>query len=124
MPARIVVVHDQPEFLNELATGLRQAGHHTATFADPLAAWDALETARQIEVLITRVQYAPGRSNGLALARMARSKRPGIRVVFTALPQYADQVDEQDTFMAMPVRVPEVIDAVNRLLEGDANNPR
>jgi DNA-binding NtrC family response regulator len=86
MPARVVVVHDEREFVDEVATALRSAGHEVATFPDPIAAWDALEAARQTEVLLTRVLFQPGKSNGVALARMARTNRPGIRVLFTALP--------------------------------------
>jgi DNA-binding NtrC family response regulator len=117
VPARVVLVHDDPLFRDPLATALRSAGHQIAMFADPLAAWDALEAAQRTELLITRVQFQPGRSNGIALARMARSKGPGIRIVFTALPEFASEVDEKDTFLAMPVAVSDVVETVNRILE-------
>jgi DNA-binding NtrC family response regulator len=119
MPARVVVVHDEPEFVDEMATALRSADHPVDTFSNPLAAWDALEGARQTEVLITRVQFQPGRSNGIALAWMARANRPAIRVPFTALLQYASDADGLGTFMPMPVHVPGVAETVTRLLKGD-----
>ena len=81
MPARIVAVHDDLDFVDKLAAILRSEGHDVAAFSDPLAAWDALAGA---DLLTTRAQYPPGKSNGFALARMARSKRPEIRVLFTA----------------------------------------
>ena len=59
MPARVVVVHDEPEFVDQLATALGLAGHQVATFPDPLTAWDALEAARRVEVLITRIVFSP-----------------------------------------------------------------
>ena len=79
MPARIVVVHDDPEFVDQLQSALRRAGRDVAAFADLMDALAALDAAQRIEVLITRMQFPPGKPNGLALARMARHKRPGIR---------------------------------------------
>lgn len=122
MPARVVVVHDEPEFVGEVATALRLAGHEVATFPDPLAAWDALEATRETEVLVTRVEFQPGKSNGVALARMARANRPEIRVLFTALPEYASHTEGLGTLMPMPVRVPDVVEAVTRLLNNKGEN--
>ena len=81
-----------------------------------LAAWGALEPGEQTELLITRVQFPPGRSNGIALARMARIKRRDIHIVFVARREFANQVDEQDAFLPMPVAVRDVVDVVKRLL--------
>jgi DNA-binding NtrC family response regulator len=122
MPARIVVVHDDEKFTAQLATALRSCGHDVVTFPDPLAAWSALEAAKLIEVLVTRMEYAPGKSNGLALARMARSKRPQIKVLFTAFPEYANHADDLGEFLPMPVSVEDVIEAICRLLDGQNKN--
>jgi DNA-binding NtrC family response regulator len=116
VPARIVVVYADTEFSEELATRLRTEGHDVATFPDPLAAWDALEAAKLTEVLVTRVEFPPGRSNGVSLALMARSKRPGIRVLFLALPKYAEAIEGVGTLLALPVSVEEAAEAVKRLL--------
>ena len=64
MPARVVVVHDEPEFAGKVATALRCAGHDVAVFADPMVALDALDAAANIEVLVTRIKFAPGKPNG------------------------------------------------------------
>jgi len=116
MPARIVVVDDDPRYVDDLATLLRRDGHDVATFPDPLAAWDALEAAKRTEVLVTRVEFAPGRSNGLALARMARSKRREIRVLITAQPEHARDAAELGTFLPLPVEVAGVARIVMSLL--------
>jgi DNA-binding NtrC family response regulator len=116
VPARIVVVYDETEFSEELAARLRTEGHDVATFPDPLAAWDALEAAKLTEVLVTRVEFPPGRSNGVALASMARLKRPGIRVLLLALPKYADAVAAEGTLLPLPVSVEEAAETVKRLL--------
>jgi hypothetical protein len=62
-------------------------GHDVSTFQDPLDALNAIEAAPRFEILVTRVQFAPGRPNGLALSNMARMKLPGIKVLFTVAPQ-------------------------------------
>src|SRR5271170_3171663 len=116
MPARVVVVHDDTELVEKLSSLLEQEGHDVATFPDPLAAWDALEAAARTEVLVTRVEFAPGRSNGVALASMARFKRPQIQVLFVALPEYAEAVEGIGTFMALPVSSEVIAKAINRLL--------
>ena len=116
MPARIVVVHDEPEFADPLAAMLGAAGQDVAVFADPMAALHALDTAQTIEVLVTRVRFAPGQPNGFALARMARIKRPGIRVLFVARPEFAGDAAGLGMFMAHPVSVADVAEAVGHLL--------
>jgi DNA-binding NtrC family response regulator len=116
VPARIVVVYDDTEFSEELAARLRTEGHDVATFPDPLAAWDALEAAKLTEVLVTRVEFPPGRSNGVALANMARFKRPGVRVLLLALPKYAEAAAAEGTLLRLPVSVEKVAEAVKRLL--------
>jgi DNA-binding NtrC family response regulator len=122
MPARVVVVHDDPDFVDELATAVRSDGHDVATFADPLAAWDALEAAQRIEVLVTRVQFPPGKPHGFALARMARSKRPTIRVLFVALPEFADDAAELGEFMPITSGLQDVVNTVRRMLDQGEEN--
>jgi DNA-binding NtrC family response regulator len=117
MPARVVVVHDEPGFVDGLVAALNLAGHQVAAFANPLAAWDALAAARLTEVLITRVQFPPGRSNGLALARWAHVNRPNIQVLFVALPEFAKECEEAGSFLPHPVPVPRVAKAVELLLQ-------
>jgi len=117
MPARIVVVHDETDFLDEVATVLRSAGHEVATFTDPIAAWDAVEAGQKTEILVTRVRFPPGMSNGVALARKARSHRPGIKVIFTALPEYAQHTEGLGELLPMPVSAGVVFDTVIRLLK-------
>jgi DNA-binding NtrC family response regulator len=118
MPARIVVVHDDPEFVDLLTIGLSLAGHDIATYPDPVAAWDALSAPKLTKVLITRVQFEPGRSNGVALANMAKSKSREISVLFTALPKFREEAEQLGMFLPMSASAPDVIAAVEGLLEG------
>ena len=105
-----------------MATALRSTGHDVVTFPDPMAAWDAFEAARLTEVLVTCVEFEPGRSNGIALARMAHTKRPAIRVLFMALPERGPQMEGLGGAMPLSVTVLEIVESIERLLASPEEN--
>jgi DNA-binding NtrC family response regulator len=115
MPAQIVLVHDTERFAVEAAAALREAGYKVAVFTDSIEALDALDTAQTVEVLITRVNYPPGKPNGVALALMARNKRPNISVVFTARADMRRHTEGIGEFLAAPIRIPDLVAMVRRL---------
>jgi DNA-binding NtrC family response regulator len=57
MPARIVLVHDDPKFRECAVTALQDAGHEVRAFSGSMEAIDALDGAARIELLITRVTF-------------------------------------------------------------------
>jgi CheY-like chemotaxis protein len=105
MPARIVVVHDDPEFTDALVEKL---GKDVVWFTDPVKALMALESARTVAFLITRLQFTDSQPVGLSLARLARAARPDVRVVFTGLSQHRDYARELGEFLAEPVNATHV----------------
>lgn len=119
MPARIVVVHDEPTFRDPLVASLKASGHDVVAFGDVIEAWDALDGAERIEILVTRVDFGPGKPHGIALARSARLRRPAIRVLFVARPEYREVTLDAGVFIARPVSVPVVAEAVERMLADD-----
>lgn len=119
MPARIVVVHDEHTLREPLATSLRAVGYDVVTFHDSLAAWGALNAAAKIEILVTRVQFDPGKPHGIALANAARSKCPGLRVLFVARPEFKEYAEESGMFLSLPASVPEIAEAVGRMLANE-----
>jgi DNA-binding NtrC family response regulator len=122
MPARIVVVHDDADFVEELAAGIRAESHEVAIFPDPIAAWDALEAAQKTEVLVTRVAFPPGRSNGMALARMAMSKRREIKTIILSRPEYAEEFRDEDMLVLSDALPSEVAAEVVRMLNASRKN--
>jgi DNA-binding NtrC family response regulator len=119
MPARIVMAHDDEAFVIAAAAALRSAGYSIVTFADSMLALEALLGAQSVELLITRIAFARGKPNGVALARMGRAKRSGMKVVFTALVEYAKIAEGLGAFLPLPVEVSDLVATVARLL-GDA----
>jgi DNA-binding response OmpR family regulator len=79
-----VVVHDDPTFRDPLVASLKADGHEVAGFADSNVAWNALEAAHLVEILVTRVNFGEGKPHGIALARSARFRRPTVQVLFVA----------------------------------------
>jgi DNA-binding NtrC family response regulator len=119
MPARIVLVHDDLAVLEEIAAALRAAGHEVATFSGSMEALDALEDAETVQLLITRVGFPRGTPNGLALARMARFKRPAIKVLFAARPEMEEHTAGLGEFLAAPINIPQLVECATRLLEDE-----
>jgi DNA-binding NtrC family response regulator len=124
MTACIFIVHDDSAFSEEARSALESAGHSVTIYDDPMVALDALETAQQIKLLITRANFGSGKLNGIALARMARYKRPGIRVIFTAVPQHESHAWGLGEFLPAPVHVNDIVEAVDRLLQSPNGNRR
>jgi DNA-binding NtrC family response regulator len=111
-----VLVHDAEDFATEAATGLRNVGYEVAVFTNPNAALDALEAAETVEVLITRVNFPAGKPNGVSLALMTRTRRPDIRIVFTAVAETEPYTEGIGEFLPMPVHIPDLVATVLRLL--------
>lgn len=125
MPARIVIVHDDPQFLEPAVAALQLAGYDVAAFSGSMAALPALEAPRKTELLITRVHFPAGTPNGVALARMARHKRREIKVLFTASPKSEEHIGDLGEFLPMPVEVSDLVQTASRMLDqGDRPPPR
>jgi DNA-binding NtrC family response regulator len=116
VPARIVIVHDDSRILVPVVTALRAAGHDVRDFADPMVALDALKPDGRAELLITRMRFPPGKPNGVALARMAMNRRPGLKVLLTAHPSFAEHADGVGEFLPAPLDPAETIAVVERML--------
>ena len=124
MPARIVVVHDDPQFIELSMTALLGAGHDIKAFSSSLEAIDALEAPERVELLVTRMIFPQGQPNGQSLGRMARLKRPGVKVLFVARPENRENADGIGEFLAIPITGPELVEAVKRALVADESRVR
>jgi CheY-like chemotaxis protein len=116
MPAQIAVVHDDAAFQAAAVVALRAEGYSVAAYEDALSAMVDLKSVQQLDLLVTRFQFAPGRSNGVALVMMARRQRPHVKVIFTAPPDMEEHASGLGRFLAMPVAIPDLIKAVREEL--------
>jgi hypothetical protein len=83
MPSRIVLVHDDQEFL---------------------------------EPALEAIRFPEGTPNGAALARMARVKRQGIKVLFAAFPEVGQHTEGLGEFLLRPLTTEGLLAAVEKIL--------
>jgi ActR/RegA family two-component response regulator len=100
MPARIVIVHDEPAFTGPLVKSL---GRDAVLFTDPVKALGTLEKAMTVEFLICRVQFDDRQPVGLSLARVLRKVRPDVRIIFTGDPDHRHLVRGLGEFAPEPI---------------------
>jgi CheY-like chemotaxis protein len=77
----LLVVDDDEVFREATAGVLRSAGYDVLVAPDYRLALDVLESDKSIALLLVDI-VMPDRVNGLALARMARLRRPGIGIIY------------------------------------------
>jgi CheY-like chemotaxis protein len=91
--ARILLVDDDLAFGDAIARVLRAAGLEVFLAPDYRLALEELESNRDIDLLITDI-VMPDRVNGVALSRMARMRRPDLKVIYLTaydIPGLADE---------------------------------
>lgn len=88
MPADVVVVLSDSGFAQNVVDVLLRLDIDAMPIDSPIAALDILEGAQCIELLVTSADFGPSQPNGVALARIARVKRPRIRVLFIGEPEH------------------------------------
>jgi DNA-binding NtrC family response regulator len=116
MPARILVVHDDTGFTERTAAALVAAGYEVSAVTSSMSAIEALEDVRQIEVLVTRVTFPDGQPNGVALALMARVKKPGLKVLFVALAEMQAHTDGVGEFLPTPADPADIVALIGKML--------
>jgi CheY-like chemotaxis protein len=79
--ANIRFVDDDDAFSYVAAKTLRAAGHQVFLARDHREAWHFLESAQPLDLLIADV-VLPGSIGGFALARRARLRRLGLRLLY------------------------------------------
>jgi DNA-binding NtrC family response regulator len=118
MPAPVVLVHADREFLTTAEAALRTAGLGVAAFSSSLAALAALEVAAIAEVLITCANFPKASDpNGISLALLARTRRPDIKVIFHVpqeLARYGDGIGA--LLLIGPVGPADIVAAVQEVL--------
>ncbi len=116
MPARVVVVCKDPRFCGEVTKALRGAGYIVAVFQDSHAALESLDAASRAEILITDVEFDPGRPRGLSLSRMALTRCPDLKSIFIGRPEHAEHVSDHGIFLEQPTTVRKLMSTVEGLL--------
>jgi hypothetical protein len=102
MPTRVVVVHDDPVFRDDLAAALKDAGYEVVAVDDPAFVVGPPRGADQLEITISR----------------AKGAYPGLRIRVTGYRTSEPYAGPLGQFIAEPVRIEDVVRAL-RPFEGD-----
>ena len=116
MPAPVLIAYQETNVREMLQSAIRAEGHEVVGFGDPLMALDALEEDSRVRVLVTCIDFEPGKLNGVALAKMLRHKRHAVKVVFVGPPEHEHYTGGIGQFMQDPVKPRALAEAVDRLL--------
>lgn len=77
----ILLVEDDRTFGEALGEVLRHAGFEVYVTSGFRAALEILESEQSVDLLLTDI-VMPGSVNGIALSRMARLRRSGLKVIY------------------------------------------
>ena len=115
-------MHDDKPTREAALAALWAAGHQAVAFSDPMAVLNAVEKDSRVRVLVSRIDFGPGKLNGAALVRMLRHQqlmRGGqshLRVIFVALPVNEEYAREEGDYLPMPLDPQALVDAVSAAL--------
>jgi CheY-like chemotaxis protein len=114
MPPRILLVDDEDASRYSLYKALENTGFEVFAVPDHRGALEEINSDRMIDLLLTDV-VMPNSVNGFALARMARMRRPKLKVIYVTA--YDLPTDEAEgTVLRKPVEHETVIAEVRRTL--------
>lgn len=80
-PGRVLFVDDDQVFAEASAQVLRGAGYEVQIAPDYRLALEVLESNALVDLLVCDI-VMPDRVNGLALGRMARLRRPELKIIY------------------------------------------
>ena len=81
LPGRVLFVDDDQVFAEASAQVLRGAGYEVRIAPDYRLALEVLESNALVDLLVCDI-VMPDRVNGLALGRMARLRRPELKIIY------------------------------------------
>jgi CheY-like chemotaxis protein len=121
---RILVVEDNDALRAYATEALRELGYHILEAHNGAAAVAILEAAPALDLLLTDI-VMPGGMNGRQLADAARSRRPGLKVLFmTGYSGNAigDRLEPGMQIIGKPFTIDGLVATVREMLEsGDAD---
>ena len=113
----VLLVEDDAFFRESSARGLRQAGYTVHIAADHRGALDILDDERPIDVLCTDV-VMPNGLGGVALARLARQRRPNLKIIYVTgyeIPGLSDHA--KGPVLQKPIMPSMLVAEIGRLLD-------
>ena len=115
--ATILLVEDDEILRLAAAHYLEQAGYTVIAASRSNEALDELDLGRQVDLAVIDVCMPRGQVNGLALARMARWRRPGLPILFmTGYAEVLEAETIQEPVFLKPVDLGQLTDKIKERL--------
>lgn len=118
----VLVVDDEPTIRMLIADTLGELGYQAIEVADATSGLKVLESDAEIDLLITDVGL-PGGMNGKQMADIARTKRPGLKILF--ITGYAENaavsnghLDPGMHVMSKPFPMEKLANRIRTIIEG------
>jgi CheY-like chemotaxis protein len=113
----ILVVEDDEALVHVLVRQLQRAGYDATGVTSTMAALRILDADSGIDLVLADLVMPKGEPNGLALGRMARMRRSGIKLVFiTGYDLGIDGASLPGRLFRKPLDFPELLSEVGTLL--------
>ncbi len=113
---RILLVEDDPVFGAAAAKVLRTAGFDVFLAPDYRLALTDLDSSRPIDLMLADIAM-PDMVNGIALSRMARLRRPNLKVVYMTAYDIPGAEDEAlGPILRKPIDDDRLVSEINRAL--------
>ena len=115
--ATILLVEDDDILRRTAAHRLEKAGYTVIAAGKSNEALDELDSGRRIDLAVIDVCMPRGQVNGLAFARMARWRRPGLPIVFvTGYPEVLEAEAIHEPVFLKPVDLGQLTDKIKERL--------
>jgi len=115
----ILLVEDDEAASAAYGLMLRRAGYDVTAAMDFRLALDTLEADQPLDLLLVDI-VMPGSVNGLALSRMARLRRPGLKVIYvTGFHIPGAEREALGPILRKPVEEAQLLAEVRRTLGGE-----
>jgi CheY-like chemotaxis protein len=111
----VLLVDDDRLFREASAEQLRAAGYVVDQAPDHRDALDLLDGGRPVDVLCTDIVMPEG-MGGLALARLARARRPGLKILYVTGYDIAARHDVNGLVLRKPVLPQDLLSGVERMI--------
>jgi len=108
----ILIVEDDASLRHAIGRELRAAGYGVVASGDSMAALDELSSG-QIDLLLTDIVLPKGKPHGIALARMAKLRRPKLPVLYMTAHRdvVRDESDLDGKLFYKPIDIGELVKA-------------
>ena len=108
----ILLVEDDDAVRACISEGLRMAGYDIVAVSTTHEALRELDGGRSFDVAVIDVKMPPGNPHGFAFGRMARLRRPNLRLIFMSGDSEAAEADNGVPLgpaLLKPVRIDDLI---------------